>query len=251
MVRALFPFAACFLVLTACAGRIDEGIAPSELAAPPPASTAAPASTTDASIRMLRVPDSHVALGTRVHVGGPAVRVTAIAGSRVWIQEAADEGGCEIGEAVVAWRAISIMVAGTAPALTIGQNVEVEGTLGAIDSRRAIVDATIVAGEKGTPYGAHCERDVTALRSPALDDVLVLTGGVATSGGLDVCFGEGSVSRTVRVTSDIHAVALPAPGYAWMGGILDVVDGERAIAPREDDDVMWRGEDGRGNDVCL
>ena len=258
--------AGALLSLSGCASRTEPDPTASEEAtadrstgpeaARPIAAPSGSGERSEQSIHLIRQPNSRVAIGSRVVLGGPAIKVTAWSRGRIWIQESEDSGLCEIGDEGVAYRAITVVPSSTTPVLATGQRVEVEGVVIADASgRRSIGDAVVKSiGEPGVPYEPHCERDGVALASDALDDVLVLTAGSTLdheppqsdgSWSLTPCFngtgGNMTVGASMTTTDDWRS------GWYWLRGVRTRTDAGPRIEPRDADDFFGF----RLNDACL
>lgn len=199
--------------------------------------------TADAStIYAVRRPGSLVAPGAHVVLQGQNLQITAVSTTHLWVQEAADGGGCEIGAEVVGYRAIAVTLAARSDVpLAVGQHVTVDGVVHDVDGHRTIEGALVhVLAIPAARFEAHCERDGAALRSEALDGVLVYTAGAAHgSPSLATCFGDSS---PIAIVPDIFSYDAWGDGWYGVHGII-TRDG---VLPRGPEDV-----DVRDDDVCL
>jgi hypothetical protein len=227
----------------------------SELAASRIGAIASSPKSVEVSIHGVRNPKSTVVSGAHVRLAGPTIKVTAATPTKVWIQEAADSGGSEIGTDAVAWRAIVVVPrAPIADAFAKGQRVVVEGKVEGTGAHRTIIDATFTSiGAPTEPYAAHCERDGRALAADELDAVLVTTAGT-TEGyvppgregtwTLATCFSAGA---TVTITSEMVGHEEWLPTWHWVTGLLERSATGSTIVPRDAQDIVVHGHD----DACL
>jgi hypothetical protein len=220
--------------------------------APLPPSPVVP---TEQSILRIRQPGNRVAAGTRVVLGGSTIQVTATSATHVWIQEAGGDGRCEVGDDVVAYRAIEVSPSGAIPRLARGQRVEVEGTVTDVDGHRVLTDATVKPiGAPGEPYVAHCQRDGSKLAEDALDAVLVITAGSTESveppgadgaWSLTPCFGTSAPS--IAIGAEMAGNPEWSPSWYWVTGVITRHASVLALEPRDTDDIVVR----HSNDACL
>lgn len=261
--RSLGLLATVFLLgLSACAA---ESAAPASRAAETAATSAAPAPApradatstgAPASIFDVRKPASTIADGTRLHIEGPGVRVTFVAGRTLFIQEAGDDGTCENGSSVVAHRAIEVAL-DDAPesALVRGARVAVDGIVVTRGGRRLIENASVTVVDATVhEYEPHCDRDSRAIDDEALDAVVVRIAGTTAgaagepsavdgSWAVSTCFG-----AMARVGTRFVSYEDWAPTWHWVTGV--VVRGESSaprLEPRDAEDIDATGQ----NDACL
>jgi hypothetical protein len=241
------------IVLGGCSGAVENGTA-APAAGQVGDSARHTAGVVDESIFTVRRPGSAVVAGTRVHVRGPGVRVTAVSARTVFIQEAGDSGACEVGDAVVAYRAIEVSSADALPPLVRGQRVEVSGVVADMDGHRSLIHAAVTPLDGPVvPYEAHCERDGRELSSPALDSVLVITAGTTENGSppgddggwsLATCFAP---TDAIGVGAEMVSYDSWEPTWHWVTGIMTGTAAGARLEPRDIHDIRAYGFD----DACL
>ncbi len=218
--------------------------------APPPPSTPLAESV---SIYDLLNPKSTIkpATGDVLTIAGPNLRVTAISGAMVYLQEAGDSGACDQGSAVVAYRAIRVRTYGIPNGLRRGMRVKAEGALGVRFGRRELMNAalTIVPGDIHE-YTPHCERDPSALLGPELENVLVTTAGQSTmppdaqakTWSLASCAGASfSIGSTMSTYDDWTA------HWHRVTGVVAMWSTGRILEPRDRADIDASAND----DACM
>jgi hypothetical protein len=238
-----------------CAGQVDEptgGAASATGGAAAEEGSVGPRARSE-TIFAIRRPGSEVPAGARVLLDGPALRVSAQREGVVWVQEAGDSGGCEIGDALVAYRAIRVTPRSPLAPVERGRALRVEGTVAVVDGRRVIVDAEIaLVAAPIAPYPPHCERDALALAAPSLDDVLVRSAGHADappaadgSWWLTTCFAPEDAPLAVSLGAVSPAPWEPGP--RWVTGLMERRGPIAVLVPRDAEDLA----EVSGDDICL
>jgi hypothetical protein len=203
-------------------------------------------------------PTSTIAPGAHVVIDNANVKVTGVAATMFFMQEASASGFCEVSGAPVAYRGITVQPLTPDLTLAIGQRVRVEGTVTEIDSNTTITGATVTrVGSAGTPHMHHCERDSSLLEDEAFEGVLVQTSGSTedqrepdASGEwlLDSCFCFGPSCNGPLVVDDLmYFHEFWTPSWHWVKGVMVNATGTFKLQPRNVDDVS----PDNGDDACL